>query len=141
MVGPPGSGKTLLARALPAILPRMSIDESLDVTRIYSVADQMPPGLLPFVPYKMAPNPCSYPFRVLRNRAFSPHALWAQGPRQDATQSLRKILRVAPFRMVSNQDDLLIGLAPRARKISGFNLSCLCSTSWSYAPLPAPLHP
>ncbi len=44
MVGPPGSGKTLLARALPAILPRMSIDEALDVTRIYSVADQMPTG-------------------------------------------------------------------------------------------------
>ena len=44
MMGPPGSGKTLLARALPAILPRMSIDEALDVTRIYSVADQMPAG-------------------------------------------------------------------------------------------------
>ncbi|MCJ7694605.1 MAG: YifB family Mg chelatase-like AAA ATPase [Anaerolineaceae bacterium] len=44
MTGPPGAGKTLLARALPAILPRMSIDEALDVTRIYSVADQMPPG-------------------------------------------------------------------------------------------------
>jgi magnesium chelatase family protein len=42
--GPPGSGKTLLARALPGILPEMSIDESLDVTRIYSVADQLPPG-------------------------------------------------------------------------------------------------
>jgi magnesium chelatase family protein len=42
MVGPPGSGKTLLARAMPAILPRMSIDEALDVTRIYSVADQLP---------------------------------------------------------------------------------------------------
>ncbi len=42
MVGPPGSGKTLLARALPAILPRMSIEEALDVTRIYSVADQLP---------------------------------------------------------------------------------------------------
>lgn len=42
MMGPPGSGKTLLARALPAILPRMSIDEALDVTRIYSVADQLP---------------------------------------------------------------------------------------------------
>jgi magnesium chelatase family protein len=32
----------LLARALPGILPKMSIDESLDVTRIYSVADQLP---------------------------------------------------------------------------------------------------
>lgn len=45
MIGPPGAGKTLLARALPAILPRMSIDEALDVTRIYSVSDQLPPGV------------------------------------------------------------------------------------------------
>ena len=45
MIGPPGAGKTLLARALPGILPRMSIDEALDVTRIYSVADQLPPGV------------------------------------------------------------------------------------------------
>ncbi|MBP6179517.1 MAG: YifB family Mg chelatase-like AAA ATPase, partial [Anaerolineales bacterium] len=43
MVGPPGSGKTLLARALPGILPAMSVEESLDVTRIYSVADALPP--------------------------------------------------------------------------------------------------
>jgi magnesium chelatase family protein len=42
MVGPPGAGKTLLARAMPSIMPRMSIDEALDVTRIYSVADQLP---------------------------------------------------------------------------------------------------
>jgi magnesium chelatase family protein len=42
MVGPPGAGKTLLARSVPSILPRMTIDESLDVTRIYSVADQLP---------------------------------------------------------------------------------------------------
>lgn len=42
MIGPPGSGKTLLARAMPSILPKMTIDEALDVTRIYSVADALP---------------------------------------------------------------------------------------------------
>ncbi len=42
MIGPPGAGKTLLARALPAILPNMNIDESLDVTRIYSISDMLP---------------------------------------------------------------------------------------------------
>jgi magnesium chelatase family protein len=44
MVGSPGAGKTLLARAMPSILPEMSIEDSLDVTRIYSVADQLPAG-------------------------------------------------------------------------------------------------
>lgn len=48
MTGPPGAGKTLLARAIPAIMPRMTIDEALDVTRIYSVADQLPPDI-PFI--------------------------------------------------------------------------------------------
>lgn len=42
MVGPPGVGKTLLARALPGILPTMSLDEALEVTRIYSIADLLP---------------------------------------------------------------------------------------------------
>ncbi|MDZ4769426.1 MAG: YifB family Mg chelatase-like AAA ATPase [Chloroflexota bacterium] len=41
MTGPPGSGKTLLARALPGILPRLALNEALDVTRIYSVADML----------------------------------------------------------------------------------------------------
>ncbi|MBI3733084.1 MAG: YifB family Mg chelatase-like AAA ATPase [Chloroflexi bacterium] len=44
MVGPPGAGKTLMARALPSILPSLTIDEALDVTRIYSVADMLPGG-------------------------------------------------------------------------------------------------
>jgi magnesium chelatase family protein len=38
MIGPPGAGKTLLARSMPSILPGFTIDEALDVTRIYSVA-------------------------------------------------------------------------------------------------------
>lgn len=42
MIGPPGTGKTLMARALPSILPDLSVEEALDVTRIYSIADQLP---------------------------------------------------------------------------------------------------
>ena len=44
MAGPPGAGKTLVARALPGILPTMTLEESLEVTRIYSVADMLPTG-------------------------------------------------------------------------------------------------
>ena len=51
LVGSTGSGKTLLARALPGILPEMSIEKSLDVTRIYSVADQLPAGM-PLIKYR-----------------------------------------------------------------------------------------
>jgi magnesium chelatase family protein len=42
MIGPPGSGKTMLARRLPGILPDMTIEEALETTKIHSVA-----GLLP----------------------------------------------------------------------------------------------
>jgi len=39
LTGSPGVGKTLLARAVPGILPKLSLEEALEVTRIYSVAD------------------------------------------------------------------------------------------------------
>jgi magnesium chelatase family protein len=42
LTGPPGAGKTLIAKSLPGILPQMSIDEALEVTKIYSVANMLP---------------------------------------------------------------------------------------------------
>lgn len=41
LVGPPGSGKTLLATCLPGIMPQMTTDESYEVTKIYSIAGQL----------------------------------------------------------------------------------------------------
>ena len=45
MSGPPGAGKTMLARRVPGIMPPLSLDEALEVTRIHSVAGLLPPGV------------------------------------------------------------------------------------------------
>ena len=40
--GPPGSGKTLLAKTMPSILPRLTVEEALEITKVFSVAGKLP---------------------------------------------------------------------------------------------------
>jgi magnesium chelatase family protein len=42
MSGPPGSGKTLIARTMPSILPNLTLEEALEITKIYSVSGELP---------------------------------------------------------------------------------------------------
>lgn len=61
MVGPPGSGKTLMARCVPSILPDMSFEEALVATRIHSVAGSMPEsGLLTERPFRSPHHTASH---------------------------------------------------------------------------------
>ena len=53
MIGPPGSGKTMMARCLPGILPDMTLEEALEVTRIHSAAGTLKEsGLMPWRPFR-----------------------------------------------------------------------------------------
>ena len=71
--GPPGTGKTMLARRLPGILPPLTQDEALEVTRIYSVAGLLSPGR----PLVSAP-----PFRAPHHTASAPAIVGGgSGPR------------------------------------------------------------
>ncbi len=45
LLGPAGTGKTMMARALPGVLPPLTPDEAIDITRIFSAAGQLPPGV------------------------------------------------------------------------------------------------
>ncbi|HJP82636.1 MAG TPA: YifB family Mg chelatase-like AAA ATPase [Fimbriimonadaceae bacterium] len=63
MTGPPGSGKTMLARRLPTILPPLSLSESIEVTRIYSASGQKGgrQGLIWERPFRSPHHSASHP--------------------------------------------------------------------------------
>lgn len=71
MSGPPGSGKTMLARRLPGILPALTQHESLDVTRIYSVAGLLRPD---------EPPRTSRPFRAPHHTISAPGLVGGGNP-------------------------------------------------------------
>lgn len=61
MVGPPGSGKTMLARRLPTILPPLALNESIEVTRIHSAAGEKGrPGLIWERPFRAPHHSASH---------------------------------------------------------------------------------
>ena len=62
MIGPPGSGKTMLAKRLPSILPQLSLEESIETTKIHSVA-----GLLPAGSGLLATRPFRAPHHTISN--------------------------------------------------------------------------
>lgn len=54
--GPPGSGKTMLAKAMPSILPRLTIEEALEITKIFSVSGKLPPKI-PLITHRQFRSP------------------------------------------------------------------------------------
>jgi magnesium chelatase family protein len=79
LCGPPGAGKTMLARRLPTIMPPLTLEEAISVTRIYSVAGLLPSG---------TPLVTSRPFRAPHHTISSPGLVGGGGTPRPGEVSL-----------------------------------------------------
>ncbi|MBU5480661.1 YifB family Mg chelatase-like AAA ATPase [Blautia sp. MSJ-19] len=61
MIGPPGAGKTMIARRIPGIMPELTFEEGLELTKIYSIAGLLAPGdpLIRVRPFRSPHHTCS----------------------------------------------------------------------------------
>ena len=66
MSGPPGSGKTMIAKRIPSIMPKLSFDESIKITKIYSIA-----GLLKNKDYLIKERPFRAPHHTISSTALA----------------------------------------------------------------------
>lgn len=66
LIGPPGTGKSMLAKRLPTILPDMTFDEAIEVTKIYSIA-----GMLPADTSLMTARPIRSPHHTMSSAALA----------------------------------------------------------------------
>ena len=62
LIGPPGSGKSMLAKRIPTIMPRLSLEEALEITRIHSASGRVPiqDGILASHPFRQPHHTISY---------------------------------------------------------------------------------
>lgn len=66
LIGPPGSGKSMLAKCVPSIMPEMSFEEALEVTKVYSIAGKLEPasGIMTLRPFRSPHHTATVPALV-----------------------------------------------------------------------------
>lgn len=72
MIGPPGSGKTMMAMTLPGIMPELTFDEAIEITKIYSVAGQLSGCLITQRPFRTPHHTASAPALIGGGRLAKP---------------------------------------------------------------------